>query len=73
VSLEEILAVRRWDIRPGDCLVIQTDVADLSRQQAEEIRRKVRVAAGVQVPVLVLPRGWEASVVSDQAVPFEDL
>jgi hypothetical protein len=68
VALVEIEEIRRWTVRPGDVLVIRTNLTELNVGQARDIRNEVERAVGTRIPVLVVPADWSAEVVCEEGL-----
>lgn len=64
MNIPEITAIHRWEVKPGDVLVVRTELTDLSHQDALGIQEAVKRIVGADVRVLVLPDGWGAEVMN---------
>lgn len=66
LALPEILDARRIALQPGDRLILS--VAELiTAEQADRLAQHIRHWAGSDIPVMVLPPGFEFDVVSPAA------
>jgi hypothetical protein len=64
----DITEVQRLRLEPGDRLVVTTNRSDLSQHEATvtEIRVRELLALPDDVPVLVLPRGYEVGALKPE-------
>jgi hypothetical protein len=63
-KLPEITEIQRLRYSPGDRLIVRTTLDVLTAPQSAEIQRRIRAYLEVpdDVPVVVLPAGWDLTV-----------
>lgn len=64
MTLPEVQEVRRWQIQPGDRLIIRTDAFELTPEIAAELQVRVREVLRIpdEVPIAILARNWDVEV-----------
>jgi hypothetical protein len=67
VELPEVTEIQRWEIRPGDKLILRTDRQVVDQEQAAMLQERVRAILHLppDVDVLILGPEWRAEVVSN--------
>lgn len=67
MKLPEITEIKRLEIRPGDRLILRLSDLEITKEQSDEIRCRVREALMLpdDMPIVILASEWDAQVLSD--------